>query len=374
MGKGAQGSGKVSYPAYMESKHTAWLAEVDLLIQASQLANSPYYNTTAYNPDTTLGDTESVYDSFSTLLDAFDNQDDWNSMYEEARGEVDTMFSETDLQTLLAAAATNVDARVTALIRNGDNNIVGIVSSVLQNAIAEALYNPFIGQAVSQFEDDQQDNLQKTKGRFASSMFDIGAVNQSGFIFGMALLESQHTREIAKYRTSLDMANISEARTTIMQYYVNLYNTLLDKYIQANVVMHGADMVHYMENRKDRTMFVIQSVNEMSRLFMSNAGLYANRVQLKASVNQVALAAKIEQANKDLELDVFDSRWDMDVMEYGNKVMASIAGAASMVDRPTNTTQSVLSGALSGAGSLAALGPWGAIAGAVAGGVMGYFS
>jgi len=163
-GGGGSTSGKVGFPAYMETLHSKWLDSTgtDILtmsmVDAMEAAhgNSPWTALTAYNPDTDITFWEAAMDSLRTLLTGLSDTADWASLYTQADASID--------------------------------------------AVVEA----DIVQSVSDFSDQLDDEIEsKVLPRFRRGMQDINAVVSSAFPIGAALIESFRNREVAKHGSSV---------------------------------------------------------------------------------------------------------------------------------------------------------------------------
>jgi hypothetical protein len=96
--------------------------------------------------------------------------------------------------------------------------------------------------------------------------------------------------------------------------------------------------------------------------------------------NRIKIVAKKEEADRNLEIDALDARWDMETYQYGANLMAAPGGGTMVPTRGGSAAASVLGGVMSGAASGASLGTSvspgygtliGGILGAVGGGLMG---
>ena len=57
---GGSSSGEVSYPAYMETKHSTWLDAVAADMIIAQTGDSPYASAVAFDPDCVLAATNYI--------------------------------------------------------------------------------------------------------------------------------------------------------------------------------------------------------------------------------------------------------------------------------------------------------------------------
>lgn len=153
-GGGGGSSGKVSYPAYMETKHSAWLDDLDTLITGT---TSPFTGAITWDPDLTLAAMADSVGAFSTAVSNISSIDDWQAAIATAKTKWDSILSDTEL--------------------NDD---------------------------VKAFGDLLEDDLNEhTVAQFETGMRDVNAIMTSAFVMGKARLWSGKTKEVAKYSTAL---------------------------------------------------------------------------------------------------------------------------------------------------------------------------
>jgi hypothetical protein len=161
-------AGRVDFPSHMKTIHQDWLnntgsdtmgssqSMVDLM--TASIGNSPYGSMTAYDPATPLAAMDTAITAFNTLVDALDEETDWEAKID--------------------AAKTKIDAAVV------DDTYVDADIAAFGNEL-----------------DDQIDNI--VLPRFQGGMRDINAVMSSAFVVGEALIEGMRDRDVAKYGTDL---------------------------------------------------------------------------------------------------------------------------------------------------------------------------
>ena len=270
---GGGSSGKVSFPAYMETTHQNWLGYGSDTIESSivdimntALGSSPFASTVAYDPDTDLAALIAYVTGLSTL-----------------EGLLETNAS----MATLAAGITD------------DTNLVALAAT---------------------FSDDLSDQLDAdVYPRFEAGMRDINAVMSSAFTIGRAVIESQRTKESAKFLAQLRVKATTDDALKLIELQLQF------------------------------------------RKALASLGVEATRMKL---------VAKSEEAATNVKYDEADAKWDLEVYQYGNNVLASIQGAAHYVPdkEKSNGVGNALGGALSGAAMGGSIGgPWGAAAGGVLG-------
>jgi len=151
-GGGSGGTGKVSYPAYMETMHGTWLTDMDGYMDAA-IGNSPFTTATAYDPDTDLAAMDTAITAFNTVVDAISVATDYASYSAAVKNQVDNNVIST----------TKIDADITAYA-----------------AVLDSDY------------DDLVTKLQ-------SGMRDIGAAMTSSFVVGQADLYAKKERDVTEF-------------------------------------------------------------------------------------------------------------------------------------------------------------------------------
>ena len=176
-GGGGSSSGKVGFPAYMETLHAAWLdtTGTDVLTVSmvdameASLGSSPWTSIVAYDPATDITAWESAITAFKVILDAMDDEVDWASLYTQAEATI--------------------------------------------NPVLEA----DILQSISDFSDQLDDDFEtKVLPRFRRGMHDINAVVSSAFPIGEAVIESFRTREVAKHSSGVRLAIMDKKATLVL--------------------------------------------------------------------------------------------------------------------------------------------------------------
>ena len=169
---GGSSSGKISYPAYLQSTHNDWLDHTGVDTITSSVVdfmnagqgNSPWTGQAAYDPDADI----------TAMITAED--------------------SLQDLVTLLSNGTT----------------LDTLISSVLDESR--------IDDAVDEYAADLAARLTaEVIPRFERGMQDINAVSSSAFVIGRALIEEGQDRQVAKYSADLHMRVFSEDALRVIQ-------------------------------------------------------------------------------------------------------------------------------------------------------------
>lgn len=276
---GGGGSGKVDFPGYMKSIHEDWLTQGTDEIEESMteimnvaLGASPYASYDAYDPTTAASEITSAADYF---------------------------FNVADLLTC-------------------GTSLCSIMSNVLSDSR--------ITDSVNAFTNDLDVQMNKTTtARFKAGMRTINAVYSSAFVEGMAFIEAQKTREVAKYTAGLHMQQYSDTALKVIEMYM--------RFQQA--AMQGI-----------------------------------------AEANRIKIVALKEARDRNIEIDVQDAVWDLEVFQHGANLLGSIGGGTATpgARSRSNPITSAIGGAMSGAAMGAMLTSGTAMAGPpgmIAGGLLG---
>jgi len=153
---GGSSSGRVSYPAYMETWHSTWIDNVATAMTAAQ-STSPFVSAAAYDPATPLAASGTAVAAFNTAVDALVNETDWEAAMDAAETQVDSMIDDTFIDADVAAFAAVLDDQ--------------IVNTVLP--------------------------------AFEGGMRDINAVMSSAFALGKSVIYGFRDRDVSKYGTEL---------------------------------------------------------------------------------------------------------------------------------------------------------------------------
>ncbi|MHA2067969.1 MAG: hypothetical protein ACXABY_26710 [Candidatus Thorarchaeota archaeon] len=168
MAGGGGGSGKVEYPAYMETQHENWLDDVEVIIQANLSSASPYNGVNAYDPDADIALAQSATDAFETTVLGIDDSVDWLRLIDVAITKADEVLFDTDV---LDDARTAFNNRSEDEYLNGVNSLsdsaagVGAVDSSAFS-IALALLEMDRERRVDDFDANLQFELYKIRGQF----------------------------------------------------------------------------------------------------------------------------------------------------------------------------------------------------------------
>lgn len=170
--------------------------------------------------------------------------------------------------------------------------------------------------------------------RFEAGMVDINSVISSAFVIGRALIEDGRDKAVVKYGTDLKL-----------------------------------------QNYKQRNEMITSAVEVMKGMYLQKMEFLRAYIAFSVEANRIGIVSQVEFRNQTADFADRDSRWDLEVYQYGSNIMASIAGGAVSTDRSgPSQSMSALGGALSGAaaGTMIAGPGWGTAIGAGVGFAMSY--
>lgn len=313
-GGGGGSSGAVSYPAYMEGRHSTWLTDIDTLIDTA-LANSPYVGASAYNPDCVLNATNVILSQFNDVVIALDPTTDWSTFFDSMVAK----YSDYTFSTITEYSFTDPfsDAEITA-------NIAAHSAEVSARITNEVLPAYKIG------------------------MQNINAVMTSAFTIGSALITAQGTRDVNKYGSDLRLTNQK--------------NKLDYEGIKANSrANHNQNLLNKdklsLSQKLTVAQFGLSGAEMILKYDFQEAEYYKAVAALTADANRIKIVAKKEQVALDYEYDELDAKWGLDLYKHGAAMMASISGGVPALEGNPSKGQSMLGGALSGAAAGAMISP-----------------
>ena len=382
-GGGSGGSsGKVDYPTYMKDQHLLWLTDVATDITTARTGNSPYFSATAYDPATPLAAMGTAIGAFNTLVDALAHEADWVAAIAQAKTTIDAFYDPTTQFGKMDTAICVFDAVVDSLNYTNDWDVAMDQAKATIDALINDTYINADVAAFADTLDDQVDNV--TIPKFQRGMQDINAVQSSAFALGEALIYGMRDRDVAKFLSELRMKLNLQRNDLITKSAAEMVKNLLQRVDFERAVVDATikyNSIHVTSELTISEMF-LKSATQMLKDYMTRIDFEKNVAHYTIEHNRMAIVATKEQTDRDMELDTLDATWDLEMFQYGNNVMASIAGAAiaqgSQI-KGTSAASSVMGGALSGAaagGMLAAGtamgGPVGAGLGLILGGLSSF--
>jgi hypothetical protein len=237
---------------------------------------------------------------------------------------------DSDITAMLTAIG-DLDTAINTLDGFGDwATIVATVKGVVDSSIVDDTTIDATADAQAAMLADKLTT--EVLPRFETGMRDINAVISSSFVIGKSVLEAFNTREVSDLAAKLRLQAYSQRNQMIL---TGAQNTL----------QHIANVIAYKD---------------------SLAKTWAEGYRIKT-------VFKKEEVGENLDIQAKDYVWGIDLFQYGANLLGSIAGSAINTMKPPSTTQSVIGGAMSGAGAgYQASGSWqGAAIGAIGGAILG---
>ncbi len=174
--------------------------------------------------------------------------------------------------------------------------------------------------------------------RFSGGMSDIGAVNSSSYIIGLALMERDYEDRISDFRAKLTE---SLTRDTFAQFIAVFLNV-------TQVHLEGALRVAMADNTEN-LQYMIEGSRQMLQLLMAKQQGEQVGVIHQFDTSRAVVAAKVDEQNTNLEYDAKDVLWDIELFQAASNVLSAVNGSVVPTAAKPSKTQSILGGMASGA-------------------------
>lgn len=148
-------------------------------------------------------------------------------------------------------------------------------------------YINHIDDAVNSFDERSVRRSMRSHGILAGQMAEIGGINGSAFAMGMAAIEEDRQNEVRNFEKTL-----------------------------------------IAEMERNRMQFIIQSTQSMLQIYLTQIDQKANVLASTIDANKTRISAKTQETNRNLEIDVLDAKWDLDLFHHAGNLLGSIAGTA----------------------------------------------
>lgn len=302
---GGSVAGTIDYPAYIKEIHSDWLAntnpsgtdhetiavggDITSLINTGLAADSPYTyvsrpsSAIAYDPDTYLTAIQTQYNSFETEAESLNESTNWGAY-------MNTVINKLDNGTTFP----NVD-------------ILGGLSNAVSDAITAAniaLASAPITNIVNGYENEQLIRFKRSVSRFSASMAEVNAVQTTSFAMGLALMESEFNNDVNRFEAQLKFET-----------YRNILHDSVASHVQAELVRSGV-----------RDNMISGAVKDITNLLNIRVNSLKDASILLNEINKAAIIAKKEEQDFNLELDVREATWDLELFQMGGNIMASAPG------------------------------------------------
>jgi hypothetical protein len=190
---------------------------------------------------------------------------------------------------------------------------------------------------------------------------------------------------ISTYGTATVIATLAADIDTLVVHYADaFYDQIYYELGPISAALYNANLVQ-SSAYAIANMLALQGATEAVTkasipLYAAAASEYVaspgNIMHSTIDVNKMKIIAKSEQTEKQLEIEIHEVTWPLDVYTYAGNMLASIGGGhgGNAIPKPSKT-QSALGGAMAGASVGTAILPgYGTAIGAVVGGIAGYMN
>ena len=204
-----------------------------------------------------------------------------------------------------ANVQTEMEAAISVLIdtTNGLETVIEAALTASQNAA----YSTLVNDAVEAYEDQGLPEHVRRVNRLTGTMVDMNAVYGSPFILGMSLLERQHQRDVADFRSKLSVQMYDRAFTT----YMATFDRALDLYVRELQQLIIQRLETYKLLLTERTKSYLMGFSE-------HVGLYAKLVASFGDMERSALGSQTALADSLLKAHMnFNSSWGSEYLQKG---------------------------------------------------------
>jgi hypothetical protein len=312
-------SGRIGFAPYVEDVHSKMLGTGGGLYSGTTLsaimkamidgAISPYEGEIAYNPDGEITANQSRYNTYNAGVIGLNHQTDWQAVIGTARAKLDE-----------TATYPKIDLVSNDIAANAIANSIALATSIIAGSA--------ISDQVTAYENKVVPRFLRSVNRFASGLADIGAVNSSAFIIGMALLESEVNADVNKYNADLSG---------------QVFNAVAVEGTKIVLQTAATQRQHRNVQLAEASALMMEALNRKI-----SSGAHATAIQL--AINQEKTKSKLQQNLRQLELDVLDSQWDLEVMSKGGQILGA-PGSGTYIPNKPSTGELIASTVVSGIGA-----------------------
>lgn len=347
-------SGKVEYPQHVTEVHKDWLGYagsgagdpittnlIEVMDQKLGLGGNPYESVSYGDPTTDIEEFEDEITEFKTKVDGLNAETDFDSVVDNAVAKIDEagILKDIDKDPIISAAQSDATDELSEAIKQA---IANIDDSVIEDLVEEF---------------SKRSDFQRARSvrRFSGQMSDINAVQSSAFIFGMALIESEHVKNVNEFNKEISAQHYQQH----IQSHIELYKTRLSQ-----------DLEVELRSKLSRDQILANSVQLTLNMLSQNVSFKQALAQSLIESKRIKFVMDSEFTAQEADMDAKEEEWDLRVYEFGAAILGAPGGGTRMPEKPSKAG-SAIGGALSGAVSGAPLGPSGMIAGAALGGLAG---
>lgn len=335
--KGGGTSGQVGFPDYMEETHQDFIGYgssftgpsiFDVMESGLGSGGDPYISWTSEydDPSSDVVEFEGDLDEYRDSVMALDHQDDWEGL-------VDAVLDKIDSSGMLESVDTSEIA--TALRTQNEEQL----TSAIEFAI-ESLDDGILDDLVRSFDRRSAHTKARSIREFSSQMADINAVQSSAFLFGLALIESEHIQSVNEFNKEVTKDSF-------------------DRLVSENLALFKQRMTQEIEVKVReealRAQIAGQHIQITYQQLMQNTELKRQVANLNTEMKRIKFVMNQEYVANSADMDAKSAMWDFKVYEYGVAYLGGLGGGAVLPDKPSKASSSI-GGALSGAASGAMMG------------------
>ena len=242
--------------------------------------------------------------------------------------------------------------------------------------VADIMESAPITAMIVQFQQRAEASHLRIVSRYSGGMADINAVQGSAYLMGLALLESEHAQRVEEFVANLSYQIYTQMIPLYFQEHSRYVNEELstfvgkfNQHLKSHVVMDAT-------KESNRAHYINVAANEMSRLLLSKVDGAKLVASMQETVGKDRIIASSEEIKQGVLYDVEDWLWDLKVYQYGANILSGASTGGQVLPEAPSQLSSTISGVASGAAAGLALGkgnPWAIGAGAVLGGIGGFF-
>ncbi len=352
-------------------------------INAGSATQNPYSAAEAYDPASDIDDILSDLATYKAFVETLNPEGLVGSHIDTAL----TLASDTNFPVLsisdavgaiVTSAITDAASAATDARQKAGTDTDMMINSASVAAISIIDSTP-VADMIEQFGQRAEVAHLKAMNRFAGGMAEVNAVQGSAFLFGLALLEAEHTEKVDEF---------------IAQLSLRIFEIIVPAYLQTRMASSAEQLRVFRECaiteirnqtaatmlvRQNKDAFLTTAVNDLANMVSQQMAGKHSVVATGAEAQRIKFVALSERDKQDLLYDVEEWLWELKLFQYGSNVLSGISGGGQVLPESPSQMQTTLGGAFTGAALGAGIGVTpmqkgiGAIAGGVLGGIGGYF-
>lgn len=294
---------------------------------------NPFDGVSAYDPEDDLTNMQDELDEFITSVGALDPDGDVVGFL----GQADTA-AEGDLDSL------DVDSAIASIVSKARLQASQIVAEAVSSA-GTIGYSSIIDRARKGFEARVRRDHLASMGEFTGPMADVGAVNTSAFVIGLAKLQRGLDDRLAQFDTEFILPNNQVG----IQAFMEAFRVIAQQHLQTKAQVH-------LQEEQIKNQYILEAtrlMTDQNRLRMASEQTV---VDMQKQVSSAAIVAYNDEYGQNLDIDVKGQNWDMELFQQGANVLSAVSGSVVSTAAKPSRVSSGLSGALGGASAGVAIG------------------